>query len=221
MSYILEALKKSEQNRQETLMPDLQTLRLEESMPEAEKERLLWPYYIVAILGVGIGGFFAWKSTHQQEATEATVVNAGTEMPTKETLLTEPVQATTVPNAESGTTGKTPSSKVVFAEKPLDGSTLEPANKGSVMFSKTRLDGVANISELPSDIRSEIPRISFDGHVYSGKREQRSVMINGRKMQEGEMVSADLKLEQITSNGAVFGFKEYRFKLGALQDWGK
>lgn len=241
MSYILEALKKSEQDRQGTAMPDLKTLQLEESVPE--KERVLWPYYIVAMLGVGIGGFFAWKSVYQ-EPTEANFVNAGAEMLAKETSVAEPVEETTLPNVESGATNKKDSAprfgkqakplkqkvaaaqkqiepKVVFAKEPLDGSALEPANKGSVIFSKKPLDGVVNISELPPEIRSEIPRISFDGHVYSGKREQRSVMINGRKMQEGEMISADLKLEKVTANGAVFEFKGYWFKLGALQDWAK
>ena len=75
------------------------------------------------------------------------------------------------------------------------------------------------ISELPDNVRKGIPNIEFAGHVYSSVVERRSVMINGRKMREGDAVSADLFLHAITPEGAEFDYKGYRFKLNALQDW--
>jgi general secretion pathway protein B len=72
---------------------------------------------------------------------------------------------------------------------------------------------------LPDYVKRELPAISFAGHVYSSTKSQRSVMLNGKKMREGQEVSKGLMLEEITLEGVVLRAQGYRFKLGALQDW--
>lgn len=48
MSYILEALKKSDQKRQKGHVPDLNTVQIE--FPPEDKKKALWPYILVGIL---------------------------------------------------------------------------------------------------------------------------------------------------------------------------
>jgi len=78
---------------------------------------------------------------------------------------------------------------------------------------------VYEIAELPTAVKRNLPEISFAGHVYSSTASQRSVMLNGKKMREGQEVSKGLLLEEITIDGVILRSQGYRFKLGALQDW--
>jgi hypothetical protein len=54
--------------------------------------------------------------------------------------------------------------------------------------------------------------------VYSQKPEDRWININGSKRREGEEISADLKLEAITPDGAIFSYQGHRFYKGVVED---
>lgn len=64
MSYILDALKKSDKKRQEGKIPDLHTIQIDTAPPE-KKKRLFWPYLLLTILivnGVFLTVFLSpWK----------------------------------------------------------------------------------------------------------------------------------------------------------------
>lgn len=51
-------------------------------------------------------------------------------------------------------------------------------------------------------------------HAYSGNPEARPVGIGSRILREGDYVVPGLKLEQITPDGMVFGYKGFRFRRG-------
>jgi cytoskeletal protein RodZ len=125
---------------------------------------------------------------------------------------------------------------VIFSDEPLSVSTTELKNAETVdahadlsdvniipeVEVSTRQvvdERIYEIAELPDDVKRELPAISFAGHVYSSTKSQRSVMLNGKKMREGQEVSKGLMLEEITLEGVVLRAQGYRFKLGALQDW--
>jgi general secretion pathway protein B len=125
---------------------------------------------------------------------------------------------------------------VIFSDKPLDVSATELKNaetaddlavlsdvqivpEESTSAAEILDDRIYEISELPESVKRELPDISFAGHVYSSSKSQRSVMLNGRKMREGQEVTKGLVLEEITLEGVVLRSQGYRFKLGALQDW--
>jgi general secretion pathway protein B len=251
MSYILDALKKSESERSRNVAMNPQALSLHP--PIKENRRIPWPILMFVIVGLGVGGFYVWKyallkQTRVIEHSETKIIS-----PNKDTLvatlakkdfdkpkqmMTEPksdVRKIIKPKANQIRKTKQPSKqrttipkeiqqpKVVFSETYLDAPGLDNSmtntKPGKSIISKISLDEIPNISYLPLDVRNQIPSINFDGHVYSGSQAQRSVMINGRKMREGEIVSSNLILEKITKRGAEFKFDGYRFKLGALQDW--
>lgn len=124
---------------------------------------------------------------------------------------------------------KTSRPNVVFSEEPL--TATNGAWQGNSQLDKSQqstqsdssgaedTDVIYDIAELPEDIKRNLPSISFAGHVYSSNKSQRSVMLNGKKMREGEEVAKGLMLDKITMDGVVFRSQGYRFKLGALQDW--
>ncbi len=51
-------------------------------------------------------------------------------------------------------------------------------------------------------------------HAYSGNPRDRMVGINNRMLREGDNVAPGLKLEQITPEGMILGYKGYSFRRG-------
>lgn len=261
MSYILEALKKSEQERERGNVPDIKSIHSSNEVATDDRKRRWWPYFLVlvvlingAIFGVVyLGGedsnTASQVSDEQQVASlsdKNTVANdfAVAEKPKQaapsqqqpsqqQPSQQQPSQQQkTVPPSKSATESK-PQPKVIFSKEPLDmsgdvfiadGADDNASQSASIDSSSTQESIKENIqtmliSELPDNVRQSIPNIEFAGHVYSTSAERRSVMINGRKMREGDAVNADLFLHAITPEGAEFDYQGYRFKLNALQDW--
>jgi general secretion pathway protein B len=160
-----------------------------------------------------------------------------TKTPKPQTASPKPIQPTKQ-SSKPATSSKAASDKpnVIFSDKPLDVSDTELKNAETVddlaALSDVQIvpeedtsvadfvdDKIYEISELPDAVKRELPDISFAGHVYSSTQSQRSVMLNGKKMREGQEVTKGLVLEEITLEGVVLRSQGYRFKLGALQDW--
>lgn len=74
--------------------------------------------------------------------------------------------------------------------------------------------GVVALSELPLAIQREIPTMSVQVHAYSDTPAERMVGINDLLLKEGDLLAPGLKLEQITPDGMVFGYKQYHFRHG-------
>jgi general secretion pathway protein B len=209
MSYILEALKKSEQQRRQGPVPDLQTVHL--ATPDAPGQQS-WPYVVIVLLLVSLafilGWLQPWKTPPAQDVTDETA--AAIVPPPADSLAARtapPVQA--VPEAESTAVRETVSASAtarVVAEPVSEPPSLE-------------IQAVPHLSELPDLVQQAIPDMSFAGHVYSSSAEQRSVIINGRSMAEGDTVIRDLSIEQITSDGIIFNYKGQLFRMEILQDW--
>jgi len=75
---------------------------------------------------------------------------------------------------------------------------------------------VLELSQLPLDIRKELPEISIFGHIYSNDPSSRLVNINGSIIREGEKVTSDLKVVEITMNGVIFDYQGIRFRMRAF-----
>lgn len=245
MSYILEALKKSEQERERERgeLPDIKSIHTP-SVSHQSEGRNWWPFILIAVVVVA--------------AAVGTVVYIKTMQPvTPELAQVQPEPATTESNKQEAPqkTGKPAvDSKPAKQEKPKQTVAAKAEQKQpQVVFSNEQLqhdnvignidqqreqsavqqvekelpkesgsvvqDSAIPISDIPDNVRKRIPRIAFEGHVYSSTPSRRSVMINGHKMREGDAIGEDLMLEEITPEGAEFEYKGYRFKLNALQDW--
>ncbi len=70
------------------------------------------------------------------------------------------------------------------------------------------------LAELPLALQQELPPMTVSVHAYSARPVDRMVGINNRMLREGEYVANGLKLEQITPEGMVLGYKGYSFRRG-------
>ena len=245
MSYILEALKKSEQERarERGALPDIQSVHQPKSTLHNESRRW-WPIVLIGVLivaGAGLGALYITRSQTadeqsipEQSAPVAAIEENKIDIPLKkqDTKPATPVVAKKS-NVERKSTAIAEQKQphVVFSEQPLqrddvignveeqqkEEETTMPA--GKVTIEQTAEPSIVSISDIPDSVRKKIPNIAFEGHVYSSNPDSRSVMINGHKRREGDAIGGDLLLKEITADGAEFEIQGYRFRLNALQDW--
>ena len=72
---------------------------------------------------------------------------------------------------------------------------------------------VLAVSELPADIRKQLPKITAGGYVYSADAASRVVNINERSLREGDELVSGMRLDQIAQDHVVFSFRGYRFRV--------
>jgi len=73
---------------------------------------------------------------------------------------------------------------------------------------------VMALSELPASIRREIPSMSMALHGYASNPNDRLVMINDKMLRQGDSLMPGIRLEQITPDGVIISYKNYRFHRG-------
>lgn len=69
------------------------------------------------------------------------------------------------------------------------------------------------LSDLPAELRSQIPKITITGSVYSDSPAQRLLLVNNLVLTQGSQITPDLKLEEIQPRSSVFSFKGTRFRV--------
>jgi len=84
---------------------------------------------------------------------------------------------------------------------------------------RTGTERLRRLSEMPPHIQTKIQSLSFSSHIYSEFSDLRAVSINGRRFGESEMVTSDLKLEQVTPDGIIMQFENQRFEVNVLNTW--
>ena len=210
MSYILDALKKSDQQRQHAKAPTLRTTHVTPAAASSRRVAVnLW--WAVALLGIGllIGWWRPWK-------TEEPVV----------VQLAHPV----IPPPASATLPET--LPAVPPASSRDETPVEPTPAGSNTVSKATATASPIASapqtatepppeipllqqhELPPEVRQSLPAISIAFHQYASQPGGRRVMINNSVLHAGDAIAPGLKLEQITADGVILSYQGYRFQRG-------
>ena len=229
MSYILDALKKSEQERGHGTAPGIQTTH-SSSLNYYSNKTHWWPYALVFLIAINLAALLYFVLL-KDDMPGNNVVAA--QVSTTDTLpVTDPAVSLTQSPAP-----QTPA-RQVHEEAPVSMANAEPSpvqvepvippaeispatssdqssNQVSAQSDITAVDR----DELPYDIKQHIPIMEFSAHVYSTNPMQRSIVINGRFMEEGDNLGSDLVLNEITPQGAVFDFQGYRFHQGVVSSW--
>ena len=72
---------------------------------------------------------------------------------------------------------------------------------------------VPPMSELPEELRRQLPPLAIGGSVYSPQAAKRMVIVNGQVFLEGATLAPELLLEQIRPKTAVFSIRGQRFEM--------
>ncbi len=241
MSYILDALKKSEQQRGQQAIPNVQTVH-SSSLNYRDEKKTYWPYLLIAavILNlIAIVYFITDKGNISENNTllvhdtapnnaEKTIAvnNIQTVAPavtpeeqiintTKTNTIIEPEKPETiVPATTVAVKKKTSSTNNSEVLAPRSSSNTR-VNKRPVQVQKEIID----FYDLPDSIQQQLPAIVVSAHIYSTNPLQRSIVINNNFMEEGEYVIDNLILHEITPNGAIFDYEDTRFYYNVVSGW--
>lgn len=75
------------------------------------------------------------------------------------------------------------------------------------------------LEELPPEERSVIPDMTFSSHMYSSMPRFRSIIINGKRLKEGEYFNDTLQVREITDKGVVMSNGSTLFSVDVLGRW--
>jgi general secretion pathway protein B len=240
MSYILDALKKSDQQRQRGAAPTLQAAQLTVAAP---KRPLFISYGLLAavvlVSGIMIGWLHPWQAERQPPVpalpgTEAVAAKPQIPISRQATLTTPGPLTAPTEMPGKGAQGMTAANRsraavaTPAAMKPDQPAPVGSGTTGSgtsavaapMADDSARPAGAAQqqkamrMDELPVQIQREIPAMAVQLHAYSNLPGERIVYINSTKLREGDSLVPGLMLEQITPDGMIFSYKGYRFQHG-------
>jgi len=197
MSYILDALRKADAERERGAVPGLHTQPVPAASAADMSRRgvapAVWVIGGALLLGAGV---IAWTFT----GTHATrPIDAAAPGPVAEPA---PAPASLPPVALA----PAPASVLSMAPKP---APIEPVALAAAKASDADARLYA-VNELPDTIRHSLPNLAVGGSIYSDTPASRFLIINGRIFHEGDKIANDLSLEQIKLKAAVLRFKGYR-----------
>jgi len=211
MSFILDALKKVEENRRQDHAPDLMTVH--EKQETVTKKRSPWPYILFAALILNAGVLAFWLIPRQSP-------KDGTAPELKVEEKKNHASTQTSRKIVASTDGKNESEVSVDpvpSEEPENPLTKQPAvlkNDKTEINAGIETDGsIPDINELQSSVREDLPEIKISGHVYFNTPADRLVIVNGRTAREGQTVASGLQIEEITSSGVIFIYDNRRFSM--------
>jgi len=230
MSFILDALRKSEHERQRSAVPGLSHVPL----ATARRELPGWALLVIGLLAAAVlvlGGAW-WQSQRSLGAptasspTAATAPVASTPPTAAAPAPVAPPAIATPPPAAAPTTVATAPPPV---QPPVVASTSSPQDSESTAAFDERTQSLANASLVPkrpmptaptlpsaASLQAQgidVPQLKLELHAYSEKPSERFVFINGRKYREGERLTEGPEVVTIEPTGVVLSQQGQRFQL--------
>jgi len=204
MSYILDALKKSDQQRQRGATPTLPSAQATVAAPKRSSSVIYSALAAVLLCaGIAIGWLHPWQAEQPVHAAEpfaakTAVANTNQTMPTHADQLAMAAK----PEQKLSTLNPVPAAPAISPKEPASTATVDQEHKATPF------------AELPLAIQQEMPDMKIQLHSYSNKSVNSIVSINSRMLKEGESLAPGLRLEQITPDGVILSYKGYRFQHG-------
>lgn len=242
MSFILDALKKSESDRQRQTAPALFEVKV-----AAPRRRFpIWALALAGLLGVNLL-VALWIAIRQPAAPGAAPAIAanGAAQPQAEApaappgMVTVPATATYIPaNAAANVTVGpnsydagvvAPSPAPPLAEEPLLSSAepsvppdydardyapaITPAQASATAAARRTGDVLSRDEVLAQG--TALPELRLDMHVYDVDPAKRFVFLNMRKLREGESLPGGVRLDSISQTGARLSYRGTQFTIDA------
>lgn len=199
MSYVLDALKRADAERERGAVPGLHAQPVPLLPTDADAPRAGLPWLWLAVgLGIGLLATLAWLVGERDS----------TPLPTA-AVQQQPIAAPALPAAVAVALPpitRLPAVAAAGATRPAPKTAETPASAAAD-------NRVFALSELPEAVRRELPTLTIGGSIYSSDPAQRFLVINGRVVHEKEEIAPDLRLEQIKLKAAVLRYKDYRYTI--------
>ncbi|WP_298835318.1 general secretion pathway protein GspB [uncultured Piscinibacter sp.] len=215
MSYILDALRRADAERERGGVPGLHT----QAMPELgdddgrSRPRGLKPWHWLAI---GLLGGLAVAVAWQWPAAEPTPPPVSPPPPSSPPVaMPAPAPVTAAPAPATAPVAIAPmraSPPPVAPKDPVEAQgTVRPSPAASAAAPTPQR--VGSLAELPADVRAGLPALAFGGSIYSATPANRLLIVNGQLLHEGDALGPGATLEQIKPKAAVLNIRGQRFEV--------
>lgn len=233
MSYILDALRRAEADRERERgqVPGLH------AQPPAggaaavgaalsPRRGRLWAagggVVVLLLVGVGVGSWWAGSSS-PADVPVSQLPQQRAEAPPLPAVAGTAATLPALPPTSAPTS--TPIAVPTLPPPPLAAPTpvtsppvtaLRPSVTAPVLAAKasapTEAAPIPRLAELPESLRRELPKLAISGSVYSEDPASRFVIANGEVLREGAKLGPEHVLEQIGTRELVLRFKGQRYR---------
>jgi general secretion pathway protein B len=237
MSYILEALKKAQAERQLGSAP---TIHAPQPVPASEPESAASRRPLLIGLGAGAlvvaaGAAFLWRAGPAPAPAvpaaashpAAPAAQAPSAPDTLEVSAPPPAPAARVAEARPAPArAPAPAAKAAAVPAPAPAAALAalPAPAPAPAAAPGRApaqppataaaeDSLPFLQQLPDAVQREVPRVSLGGYMYSANPADRLLLVDKALRHEGEEVAPGLVLEKLLPKAAVMNYRGTRYRV--------
>lgn len=216
MSYILDALRRAEADRQRGQVPNLGVAQpAAAAQGAAPPRRLKWVLIAVGVaLALGAAGWLGWwrgatqpplPPREQAQAVPSSPLPplpASAAEPRWPQVVSAPpvVPAVTAGSVTPARPAQPPS--LAPAPAPAQAAALDPAPTLATGVERPAAARPTKLAELTPDQRRELPPLVVNGSVWSDSAASRFVILNGQVLREGDTVAPGLVLEKLLPKSA-------------------
>jgi general secretion pathway protein B len=219
MSYILDALRKADAQRERSPARGIHAQPFNPPVQDKTGERnnrLVW-LVAGAILGAALIALIGWwlssPDTTLQSSAAPVASRPSAEAPSP--MASAPLRS----QASAPLTSPAPANEVLPAAPPPRptpaaappgefGNVQKPAAAAAAAEAGERLLSAA---ELPPDVLRDLPKLTITGGVYSANPALRMLIVNGLVLNEGAEIAPGVVLAQIRPKVAVLTFRGWRY----------
>jgi general secretion pathway protein B len=212
MSFILDALKKAEAERQRQTGPTL----LEVRVTQPKRRFPLWTLIIGGLLAINILllGIFALR----RQAVVAAPVNVpAAAAPAATPAPVAAVAAASMPAPAAAATpapvAPAPAAVPSAASSTLDAPILNPADLEPALPARNAEAGSADEPPSLSEIGGNMPDLRLDLHVYAARPADRYALINMHRVHEGDVLAEGPRVLAIERDGVKLSYRGTEFML--------
>jgi general secretion pathway protein B len=221
MSYVLEALKRADAQRERGAVPGLNAQPdglppLDDALLPDARPATRW-----AVLALAAAALLALLWWLMRDAPAPAPVPAPVAAPppaaapTAAPAVPPPAAIAEAPAPPLRVVPKAPPAPAPAAPAPAqaaDATKAPPAPTPAASPAAAAARVVA-LRDLPEAIRRELPPLAVGGSMYSAQPSQRLVILNGQVFHEGGQLGPELVIEQIKPKGVVLRYRQQRFEL--------
>jgi general secretion pathway protein B len=232
MSYILDALRKADFERERGAIPGIhaQPVPVQTAAGARPGRAMAW---LASAAAAAVAAGVAWQLGARDAArpsdppvavTKSVAAQPVTPEATKPAPAMTPVAATAAAAPASTAWPASDATKVAAAEpKPrprpvgtpaVAARQATPATQAAASAAAEKPEArVHALHELPEHIRRELPTLSIGGSIYSDTPANRMLVVNGQLLHEKDKAARDVVLEQIKLKAAVLNYKGWRYEI--------
>lgn len=215
MSYILDALRRADAERERGGVPGLHTQAMpepgdEDEAPSRRPGLAPWQWLAIGLVG-GLVVAVAWTWPGDEPPPAAPMPPPAPAQAAAPTM--PPAPALTAPPPQAPPPAAAPVAIAPMRATPAPAAPASAAAPAASVATAAAPLRVNSLAELPADARAGLPPLAFGGSIYSSTPANRLLIVNGQLMHEGDALGPGIRLEQIKPKAAILNIRGQRFEV--------